>query len=263
MKKLHILSLLILSFFNAFSQDQIPNTAIIQLTVETITPDENALQMQSDNQFSMRIMNGEIKSTIWVKDDKTKTEADMGMGKSMIYFDGKTKTTTTLFEMMGRKMGFYTNEEEMKRLMNSQDSGRVQRRVTSTEDIQIEYLSETKTIAGKTCKKAIIHYKNRNLEDQQQEVWYYPDYKLSKEISLNTLIRAVFVPGINKLKGFPMEMEMKRSNGITTRFTVTKIETGVAIEDASFNIPTGYDLKPMSEMNQGGRGRIQFRVENE
>jgi len=88
MKQIHILSLLILSFFNAFSQDQIPNTAIIQLTVETITPDENALQMQSDNQFSMRIMNGEIKSTIWVKDDKTKTEADMGMGKSMIYFDG-------------------------------------------------------------------------------------------------------------------------------------------------------------------------------
>ena len=263
MKPLSLALLLIIFYLQSFAQDQQSNNAIVHLTIETVTQDDNAVPSQSENQFSMRMMNGEIKTTIWIKENKTKTEADMGFGKSVIYYDGKTKTTTTLFEMMGKKMGFYTNEEEMKKMISQNDSTRVQNRSSTSEDIQIEYLSETKTIAEKQCKKAIIHYKNRKQEAQTQEVWYYPGYKLDKEISLNTVIRSAFVPGVHKLKGFPMEMEMKRNNGTITKYIVTKIETGQILEDALFNIPSGYDIKPMTEMNQGGRGRFQFKVEND
>ena len=263
MKPLSLALLLIVYCLHSSAQDQQPNNAIIHLTIETVTQDDNAVPSQSDNQFSMRMMNGEIKTTIWIKENKTKTEADMGFGKSVIYYDGQTKTTTTLFEMMGKKMGFYTNEEEMKKFISENDSSRAQNRNTSPEDIQIEYLSETKTIAEKQCKKAIIHYKNRKQETQKQEVWYYPGYKLDKEISLNAVVRSAFVPGVHKLKGFPMEMEIKRNNGTITKYIVNKIETGQILEDALFNIPAGYDIKPMSEMNQGGRGRFQFKVEND
>jgi hypothetical protein len=263
MKSLSIILLLILSYLHSFCQDQQPNNAIIHLAIETITQEDNTTTSQNDNQFSMRMMNGEIKTTIWIKDNKSKTDADMGFGKSVIYYDGKTKTTTTLFEMMGKKMGFYTNEEEMNKMISQNDSSRVQNRNASSEDIQIEYLSETKTIADKLCKKAIIHYKNSNQEAQTQEVWYYPGYKLDKEISLNAVIRSAFVPGVNKLKGFPMEMEIQRKNGTITKYIVNKIETEQILEDALFNIPSGYDIRPMSEMNQGGRGRFQFKVEND
>jgi len=250
-------------FLSGFCQIQQPGNAIIQLTIETLTQDENAITSQSDNQFSMRMMNGEIKTTIWIKENKSKTEADMGFGKSVIYYDGKTKISTTLFEMMGKKMGFYSNEVEMKKFISENDTTGVKNRNTSSDDIQIEYLSETKAIAEKQCKKAIIHYKNKKQEDQIQEVWYFPGYKLDKEISLNAVVKSVFVPGIDKLKGFPMEMEMKRNNGTISKYIVKKIDTEQILEDALFNIPAGYDIRPMSELNQGGRGRFQFKLEND
>ena len=247
----------------AICQQANSSNAIIHLNIETITQDDISNLNQNESQSFMRMMNGEIKTVIWVKDGKSKTEADMGFAKSVIYYDGKTKITTTLFEMMGRKMGFYSNDEEINRVMTENDSLRNQAWSPASEDIQIEYLSETKVIAQKTCKKAILHYQNKKQEDIQQIVWYYPDYKLNKDISLSSVIRSAFSPGIYKLKGFPMEMEISRSNGTITRFTVTKIETNIPIEDEAFIIPAGYDIIPMSEMNQGGRGGFQFRMQND
>lgn len=246
----------------AKAQESISTDAIIHMSVETIASDDISTLNQEENQSFTRLFNGEIKTVMWIKDGQTKTEADMGFGKSVIYYNAKTKTTTTLFEMMGRKMGFYSNDDEMKQLMTSNDSLINQIRVSASEDVQIEYLNETKVIAQKTCKKAIIHYQNSKQEYIQQIVWYYPDYKLTKEISLSAIIRSSFIPGIHKLKGFPMEMDIKRNNGTITKFTVTKIETGIPLDDTLFAIPAGYDIKPMSEMTQGGRGGFQYRIEN-
>lgn len=243
------------------SQDTIKN-AIIRIQIENISATENSPSSQTENQGFTRMIDGDIQSTIWMKNGLSKTEADLGFGKSVVYYNSLNKTTTTLFELMGKKMGFYSNEEELNKMLRETDSASIQRNAFNKQDVLIEYLNEEKTVAGIKCKKAIIHYQNRRLEDQQQEVWYCPEFILEQGIRFNELIRSASIPGLKKLKGFPMEMEIKRQNGSITKFEVQKIELNADIKDQEFIIPSGYDIRPMSEMNQGGKGRFQFPFEN-
>ncbi|HMO32480.1 MAG TPA: hypothetical protein PKE07_05735 [Lacibacter sp.] len=205
----------------------------------------------------MRMGDGEIKTKIMFKNGMSKAETDMGFGTTQMIYDSKTQTTTTLFQAMGRKMGFYTNEEEMKKMMAGADSGR-QRMQNFNPDVFIEYLGDTKKIAGMVCNKALIRYKNRRGEEQQQAVWYSPEFKAGENFRMNDMMRMANVPGLNKLKGFPMEFEMTRPNGARTFYQVTKVDLKAKIDDKVFVIPKDYDVKPMSEMNQGGGGRGNF-----
>ncbi len=254
----------VISFLSLISNAQpVGSSAIIDINIETIPSLDNPSTGQSENQNFMRIMDGEIKSTIWIKGGLSKTEMDIGFGKSNIYYDAKNKKTTTLFEVMGRKMGFYATDDELKRIMS--DSSANKNRIASRDqdEVMIEYISEEKMIAGRMCKKAIIHYKNKANEEKEQLLWYDPGFQLEEGMRFSQLVRGNFVPGIQKLKGFPMEMEIKRSNGNISKFKVNRLDTGTTISDNTFVIPPGYDLRPMSEMNQGGRGRFQMNTEND
>jgi hypothetical protein len=73
-------------------------------------------------------------------------------------------------------------------------------------------------------------------------------------------MRMVNVPGLDKLKGFPMEFETTRQNGSKVHFTVTKIDLQAKIDDKLFLVPKDYDVKPMSEMGGGRNGEFQIRV---
>ncbi|HMP88377.1 MAG TPA: hypothetical protein PKE63_13950, partial [Lacibacter sp.] len=95
-------------------------------------------------------------------------------------------------------------------------------------------------------------------EEQQQAVWYSPEFKAGENFRMNDMMRMANVPGLNKLKGFPMEFEMTRPNGARTFYQVTKVDLKAKIDDKVFVIPKDYDVKPMSEMNQGGGGRGNF-----
>jgi hypothetical protein len=58
-----------------------------------------------------------------------------------------------------------------------------------------------------------------------------------------------------------MEIQMERSNGMKVHTVVTSVKLDASIEDKVFEIPKGYDLKPMKDM-QGGDGRVMFRMGN-
>lgn len=208
----------------------------------------------------MRFGDSEIKAKLFFKNGMTKMESDMGFGTNQMIYDSKTKTTTTLFEMMGQKMGFYSNEEELKKMMAA-DTGRRQQQ-PFTPEIFIEYLGDTKKIAGMECRKAIIRYTTRRGDDMAQEVWYSPEFKMDNTIQMGDVLRMANIPGLQKLKGFPMEFLVKRPNGSTTHYLVTKVDLKAKVDDKAFAIPKGYEVKPMSEMNQmgGGRGNMMFRM---
>lgn len=242
---------------------QVVNEAILQMKIET-TPGNDAPPANApEGAMVMRMGDGEIKAKLWFKNGMSKIENDMGMGTNQVIYDPKTKTTTTLFEMMGRKMGFYMNDSTVQKMMNGTDTGR-QRMQPFNPEVMIEYLGDTKQIAGKTCNKAIIHYKNRQGADQQQMVWYSPDFILGDGFRMNDLMRMAMIPGLQKLKGFPMEFEAKRPNGATVHFLVTKVDLTPKIDDKVFLIPKDYDVKAMNEMGQGGggRGQMMFRIGN-
>lgn len=257
-------------FTGSLCAQQVANEVIIQAKTETTNPNGDGNDVQISNEggeqrVMMRMGEGEVKSKIFFKNGQTKIESDMGMGTNQVFIDSKTKTTTTLFEAMGRKMGFSSTEQDMQQMMNNgRDSGRQQRVQQYNPEIFVEYLDESKQIAGMTCKKALIRYMNRQNQEVQQMVWYSPDFKMGDGFRMRDMMRMVNIPGLDKLKGFPMEFETTRQNGIKVHFTVTKVDLTAKIDDKTFVIPKDYEIRTMSEMRQqgGGRNGFQMRVEN-
>lgn len=252
--------------FGTSTAQQVVNEAVIQMKTETSNPNADGgppVSNDGEGRVMVRIGDGEIKSKMYFKNGMTKIESDMGMGTNQVIIDSKEKKTTTLFEAMGRKMGFYTTEADMQRMMASADSGRSQQQRVQqfNPETFIEYLSETKKIAGMECKKALIRYKDRRGQEVQQEVWYSPEFVFGEGFRIRDVMRMVNVPGLEKLKGFPMEFELTRQNGAKVHYQVTKVDLTAKVDDKTFIIPKDYDIKPMSEMNQGGgRNGFQFRV---
>jgi hypothetical protein len=103
------------------------------------------------------------------------------------------------------------------------------------------------------------------------EVWYTPDFKLVGGFNVPGLgggpgrgMMGGGMSGLEQIEGFPMEVSMERGNGMKMHMVVSKIQLDADIPDKEFEIPKGYDVKPMSEMmNRGGGGRTMImRVEN-
>ncbi len=245
---------------------QVVNEAVIQMKIEMTNPNSDGgppVSNDGEGRVMVRMGDGEMKSKMYFKNGMTKVETDMGIGLNQVIIDSKEKKTTTLFEAMGRKMGFYTTEADMQRMMTGADSGRQQRvQQQFSPEVFVEYLSETKKIAGMECKKALLRYKDRRGEEVQQEVWYTPEFVLGEGFKIRDVMRMANVPGLEKIKGFPMEFQLTRQNGAKIHYQVSKVDLNAKVDDKVFLIPKDYDVKPMSEMNRGGNGRgFQIRVD--
>ena len=217
----------------------------------------------------------DLSSTIYFKGDMTKIESTSDFGNNITITDLKNKKTTTLMEMMGKKIGFYSTDADDKAMKARQDSIRAVKtdslkqlgiNIAPPAAPEIVYLNETKKIAGYNCKKAIIKTRNRQGEVNESTVWYCPDFKMAEGFTMNAgggMGRAMMggLNGLDQVNGFPMEYEMQRSNGMKIHMVVTKLQTDVTIDEKTFDIPKGYDIKPMSEMQgPGGGGRVMIRA---
>lgn len=261
--KLIVFAIATFLIYGTSTAQQVVNEAVIQMKTETSNPNADGgppVSNDGEGRVTVRIGEGEIKSKMFFKNGITKIESDMGMGTNQVIIDSKEKKTTTLFEAMGRKMGFYTTEADMQRMMASADSGRQQRIQQFNPEVFIEYLSETKKIAGMECKKALIRYKDRRGQEVQQEVWYSPEFMLGEGFKIRDVMRMANVPGLEKLKGFPMEFQLTRQNGAKVHYQVSKVDLTAKVDDKVFLVPKDYDVKPMSEMNRGGNGRSGFQI---
>lgn len=236
------------------------NEAVIQTKMEINNPDNGQTPGGvPEGAMVMRFGDGDITSKIYFKNGMTKIETDMGMGKNQVIIDGINKKTTTLIEAMGRKMGFTSTDAEMQAMMQGGDSSRQRPMPNFNPEVFVEYLNDSKKIAGITCKKAILRYLNRKGEEVNQSVWYAPDVQMGEGFRMNDMMRMANIPGLEKIKGFPMEFELTRPNGATIHYTVTKLDLTAKVDDKTFAIPKDYDIKPMSEMRQGGPG-MRFRM---
>jgi GLPGLI family protein len=216
----------------------------------------------------------ELNSTIYYKGDMTKIETETDFGKNLIFVDRKARKTTTLMEVMGRKMGFYSSDEDQEKMQKRMDSLRNLRRDSLEKagirfappaEPEIVYTDEKKKIAGMDCKKAVIRTKSRQGEMNETTVWYAPEIKMGPGFTLAAqggggMRMMGFNPaGMEKINGFPMEYEIVRQNGMKIHLLVTKVQLEPEIDDKTFDIPKGYDIKPMSDM-QGAGGRIMMRM---
>lgn len=274
MKYLFLNFLCVISL-SSVAQIKVLDKAIIKMKTEITFP-ENAggnSPGEGDRAMMMGGMSGmEANTTTYYRGDFTKMESTSDFGNNIIITDHKNKKTTTLTEAMGRKFGFYSTDEDDKALRSKMDSMRSSRRdslekagipVAKPAKPMIEYTNETKTIAGFTCKKAILQSKNQRGEINSTIVWYCPDFKMAEGFSFGGgtgrgMMAMVGINGLDQLEGYPMEYQLERNNGMKMHMIVTKIQLDPVIEDKIFEIPKGYDIKPISEMQGDGRNFMRM-----
>lgn len=166
------------------------------------------------------------KSVIVMKNERTMTEQkSMGIINIKVISNTQTKKTMMLMDMMGKKIMI---EDEM-------DSDEVKK-----SEFEVIKKSETKTIAGYKCSKAILKDKDGN----EVTYWYtksLPGYKGKS------------IPNVN-LEGFPMEFEIKQET-MSMKMTVTTVNKKT-VSNSVFDIPEGYEKMTKEEMRKmmGGMG---------
>lgn len=258
-----------------FAQQKTVERAIVQSKTEITFPQNINRNTDSDNDAGFGGAGGiESSTTVYFKGDMIKTHSESDFGNTTVIIDKKNKKTTTLTEAMGRKTGFYTtaaDEAAMRQRMDSMRQERGQPANSESGETEIINSNETKKIAGYTCKKAILKTPTRQGTTNEAIVWYTPDFKMAPGYpaagnpagggfgrGMRGQRGAGFgMAGLDKIDGFVMGYEVKRPNGFEMNMQVTKIELDPVIEDKVFDIPKGYDIKPLKEMQgqfgQGGR----------
>lgn len=261
-----------------FAQQKTIERAIVQSKTEITFPQNINRNTNSDNDASFGPAGGmESKTTVYFKGDMIKTHSESDFGNTTVIIDKKNKKTTTLTEAMGRKTGFYTTAEDEAAMRQRMDSMRQERGQAANSqfgmgETEVINSNETKKIAGYTCKKAILKTQTRQGGTTSEAiVWYTPDFKMAPGYpaggnpagggfgrGMRGQRGAGFgMVGLDKIDGFVMGYEVKRPNGFEMNMQVTKIELDPVIEDKVFEIPKGYDIKPLKEMQgqfrQSGR----------
>jgi len=271
MKKVYTVLFLALSL-QALGQ-RVVNSAVIKMKTEMEFPENMGTPPGEDGNRMMMARDMEIMSTVFYKGNMTKIETSTDFGKNYTIVDRNAKRTTTLMEIMGKKQGFYTTDEDAEDMQRRMDSARAQRRDSlermglrfASAEPEIVYTEEKKKIAGLDCRKAIIRTKTQQGQVNETAVWYSPDFIMDEGYGVTGqgaggMRMMGFNPaGLDKLKGFPMEYEITRQNGMRIHMVVTRVDLDANIEDKTFEIPKGYDIKPMSEA-QGPGGRMMFRI---
>ena len=280
--KLLLTSLTVFSSFVAIAQPKIYTKAIISTTTNVIAPEDEEVQNMQNNAdggrgFNFRnMMDGETKFVTYLKDNLIKTNMKSEMGKGSVYRDNDKKLTSTVFEMMGNKMGFYATDDEQADMQKRRDSMMAERRKKDTTQKQspqvdrskfiteIEYTNEITKIAGYDCKKAYL-VTTRILGVKDSSVfWYTTAIKFNNLFSTGGFSNmpgmmgnmAPTLNGLEKLDGFVMRYEMNMRRGRRMEVEVTKIELDKEISDKEFELPKDVEMKPMKDMQNmfGGRG---------
>ena len=260
----------------ASAQPKVLNQATITTKTTIVSPEADeapAGNFQSDNGEQVRVMrfggDGETKTTTWYKGDLVKTFSESETSRTTVIRDNSKKITTTIMEMMGRKMGFYAtdaDQEEMRRRMDSMMQARNQNVPGKAPEFSIEYKDETKKIAGYECKKALIIATRGNGRKDSTQVWYTPEIKFQGLASTGGMLGGfggavnTGATGMENLAGFPMEYERNMGRGRRMTVQVTKLVTDKEIADKEFEIPKDVEVKAMKDMQNGGGPGFQFRV---
>ena len=155
--------------------------------------------------------------TLMVYDNLSKEQTNYGPVLMEQILNGDAKTISILLDQMGDKKYLKFTTEESKQLAD---------KVT---DIKIIYTEETKSIAGYTCKKAIVTSKNEDGITISDTVFY------SEELGNEALNWGSKFEG---LKGMPMQYKVTQDELVIT-VMVTEVKKG-KVKDTDFLIPSDY-----------------------
>ena len=193
--------------------------AIFDITYPDAELDEQTLAMMP------------TQSTLYFKDQFSRTEMKIAMGTTIVITDGKSGVATMLMDMMGNKIAMKTTKADIEK--EKKKIGKIKTVVKIT--------GETKTIAGYLCKKAEITIKMKDSSDVKSSVWF------TNEISAPNSMRSGG-GDFEEIDGFMMEYQTQMDK-LTMKMTcMSAIETTVS--DSLFTIPPGYTVTTMDDLKE-------------
>ncbi|MDD4552978.1 MAG: hypothetical protein PHP04_02180 [Bacteroidales bacterium] len=171
--------------------------------------------------------------TLSIKGNKSRTDMQMSGVNSVEITDYVNKTKVALINMMGQKYAIKQSTADIEKAMGDNPKPTV------------ELSSETKVVAGYTCKKALVTV-NEDGVKSTFEAYYTSE--------LGTKMANFDSPVYKDIDGVLLEFVFS-SKGINMKFTATSIEKkNLSAKD--FEIPSDYTLTTQEELKSkfGGGG---------
>ncbi len=192
----------------------------------------------------------ETNTVIYVKGAHIKSESKSETQHTIVIIDRDAKKTTQLYEQGGRKYGYYAIDTPHTPKVRTDSAGNPLPRPRTN----LDYQDSTKVIAGLTCKKAVAttNFGGRTVTTV---IWYTKELPLKQPLPTGGRFN---LGGMNTLDGFPVAYTTTLPNGAMLQYQISKVDQNATINDNTFDIPKGYDIKPESERPQfnfqGGGG---------
>lgn len=214
---------------------------------------DNSILIQSDftGSFTMEITElkngkpgkeGPVRISYYVKGDEVAIQPEnTGNGNTIMIFNVKDKTMTTLIEQKGEKTGVKMKMPDV--MLNSVSD--------NDSDYSITKTDESKEIDGYNCRKYLIDSK-----DNTGFAWVTEDVDLDFE-KMFTFLQGDKQKGsqmqeFSEMEGVPLEMYTKSKNK-NEEFTMKMLNLKTGEVDAAIFNTAGYEIMDMQNMmNPGG-----------
>jgi GLPGLI family protein len=167
--------------------------------------------------------------TLTLKQNKSKTEIKTGMGDQISIFDGNTKSSVSLINMMGQKVAIRKSLDEVNLDRNKYP------------DLKVTLIDETKEIAGYECSKAVIEVNAADFDGLSTFIVFYTEELGNMGINYSD-------PLFGKIKGVMLEYEIK-TRGLLMKFKASEINKS-EVSDDDFLIPEDYKEMSAEELKK-------------
>lgn len=209
-------------FCCAFSYAQKEGSVTYVMTMEGLPPEQAAMM-------------GDMETKVFYKDNKTYTEMNSMMYSYKILNDENGQLF--LMDQMGNKFFTRTSKAELDK--NAE--------VSKDKEPKIEYVNETKSIAGYDCKKAIVTSTTKEGEIKT-DVWYCEKVPYVSQGGGGRKGGEMF----KGLKGMPMEFSIKQGP-MNIKMSAKEVSFD-KVPDSKFVLTTeGYTEKKMEDLKKGGQ----------
>lgn len=170
-------------------------------------------------------------SVVYFKDSKSRTEMSVSTGIfTASILDSRTGDIITLTDMMGTKNAIVlTAKDQQKAKKEKTKDG------SASTPVEIIFKTESKVVAGYTCKKAMIIPGD---ETAPIEVFYTDQINSKTQLNSNW----------KNFEGFPLEYTINME-GIMMQLTASSVTTG-NVADSLFSIPTDYKILTSAELER-------------
>jgi GLPGLI family protein len=209
----HFFAILFFSQFSIYAQGNFEGKIVYQISYKDLPAEMKNYEAMLPKEMSIQL-----------KGNKSRVEQNQMMGRNVVVSDMDNKNGFMEMEMGGQKLRMNISTEEF-----DQQQSKIE---------NIEYMTETKNIAGYPCKKAIIKDDSGNLA---MTIFYTEKIKNQAQKE--------FIG----LKGFPLEYSMSQ-NGINMLMTASVVSEE-SVPEAIFEKSEGFQDISQADLQKmmGGR----------